>query len=183
MKIDFKALCKYTAKANVVKENQSYYCSMAEKEIIRGVKKVYAAVVGQDDYVVLVTYDEHFERNALNRGFIFADDAVQVIIGYLEGNEVLANAILDAENVGYEKGKSHGTAAVHFQKEDWLLYLCVKDGFIHISTLISDRIYYVNTDTEVIVTVDPEGNLSYGMEGNSRFVASRGSKFKGGSGH
>lgn len=116
MKIEIDALCKFTAKADAVMENQSYYCSMAEKEIARGVKKAYAAVVGQDDYVVLVTYDDHFEKNALERGFVFADDAVQVIIQYLENNYTLADMILEAEDVGYKKNKSHGTVAIHFQK-------------------------------------------------------------------
>lgn len=184
MKIDFDVVCKFTSKANILLENEDYYYSMAQKELSRGVKKVYAAVVGQDDYAVLVTYDEHFEKNAFDRGFVFADDAVQKVIRYLEGNDTLANAILNAEDIGYEKDKSHGTVAIHFQKEDWFLYLCVKDGFIHISTLVSDRIYFVNTDSDLIVTVDLDGQkLHYGMEGNSRFATSQGFKYKGGNGH
>lgn len=184
MKIEIDALCKFTAKADAVMENQSYYCSMAEKEIARGVKKAYAAVVGQDDYVVLVTYDDHFGKNALERGFVFADDAVQVIIQYLENNYTLADMILEAEDVGYKKNKSHGTVAIHFQKEDWFLYLCVKDGFIHISTLVSAWVYYVNPDSDLVVTVAPDGKTLYrGFEGNRRFVISKGSKYKGGNGH
>ena len=181
---NFEKISKFTSKKDVAREYENYLCQKAEKEICRGVNKAYVAVIGQDDFTILVTYDDHFEKNALNRGFSLADDVVMKLIEYLETNITLAEDILNTEDIAYEKGKSHGVAAIHFQKEDWFLYLCVKDGIIHISTFISNKTYYINPDSELIVAVDYSGKkLFYGIDKNNRFCKSESRKYKGGNGH
>lgn len=176
-----KRLVRFSRYRNDEEIFSEYICSQLLKSAAeKGKGTIHlAGAIGSDKEQVLFGCDEHMMHRAAQRlGLCWAEVVLVHVIEACEKCEELGNALLDSEDLAYEKGYNYGMCALLIEDLDIFVYLHISNGQIFVATVMSFPKYYVNEDCELVARIDPQGNLHNGFKDNPRFEKSKEKKFK-----